>query len=384
MRIALVSDCYAPRVGGIETQVRNLGQALHAAGHNVTVITATPSGDERGDHVEWDGGVLVRRLTARIPFDLPVNPFAGDALRSDLPGFDVVHIHTGIVSQFARLATDACIDRGIPAIVTWHSHLADATWWYGFANPLRSWAESGIVLTAVSSAAARAVQKSALRDIEVGVLPNLIHDEPWKSSRSRALSRINASFKNSVHEGEAARGELPLRVVTATRLAPRKRVVPLANLSLEAARRGGNLEVSVFGDGSERGRLQALIREGAPVVLRGKVGPNTLAKHYAEADLFVSPVPKEAFGIAALEARACGLPVIYRRGAGIEEFITHGFDGLEVGDDQEMAAALTMLSKHPDRLRTMRQNALTNPIKHTWDQGLETYLDLYAQVASAK
>ncbi len=392
MRIALVSDPYPPRVGGIETQVRNLGQALSRAGHDVTVITATPSGDQRGDHTEWDGPVLVRRLTARIPFDLPVNPYAAPVLRRDLPDFDVVHIHSGIVSPFARLAIDACVDRGIPAIVTWHSHLIDATWWYGFANPLRKWVQAGITLTAVSSAAARAVEESARGSVHVGVLPNLIEDEPWNTSRKRALSNfiseggagLNGSSQRSTNSEladgsttEDGAGTRPLRVVTATRLAPRKRVVPLAKLSSKASDHGANLQISVFGDGPERGRLERLIRAGAPLVLKGKVKPDVLADAYASADVFVSPVVKEAFGIAALEARACGLPVIYRSGSGVEEFITHGFDGLQVGSDDEMAAALAMLSQHPERLSALRSNALENRITHTWTLGLDTYLDLY-------
>ena len=43
MRVALLSDCYPPRLGGIETQVRDLGRQLLAAGHEVHVYTATGS-----------------------------------------------------------------------------------------------------------------------------------------------------------------------------------------------------------------------------------------------------------------------------------------------------------------------------------------------------
>ena len=377
MRIALVSDPYSPRVGGIETQVRNLGQALSRAGHDVTVITATPSGAQRGDHTEQDGDVLVRRLTARIPFNLPVNPYAGLVLRRDLPDFDVVHIHSGIVSPFARQAIDACVARRIPAIVTWHSHLIDATWWYRFANPLHKWERSGLTLTAVSSAAARAVEKAARGAVQVGVLPNLIEDEPWETSRKRALSNFISEGGAGTRPPYEAGPSRPLQIVTATRLAPRKRVVPLAELTSKAAERGADIQVSVFGDGPEKKRLEALIRNGAPLTLQGKVDANALANAYASADLFVSPVVKEAFGIAALEARACGLPVIYRIGSGIKEFLTHGFDGLELYSDDEMAAAVAMLSTHPQRLQFLRRNALENRITHTWTRGLDTYLDLY-------
>lgn len=48
MKIALVSDWYRPRVGGIEFQIESLAARLVAAGHAVTVITPTPGGDADG------------------------------------------------------------------------------------------------------------------------------------------------------------------------------------------------------------------------------------------------------------------------------------------------------------------------------------------------
>lgn len=365
MRVALVSDPYSPRVGGIETQVRNLGQALSNAGLDVTVITATPTGDTRGDTLELDGDVTVRRITTRVPFDLPVNPFAKQSLIDALPTFDVVHIHTGVVSPFARLAVQACIETGTRAILTWHSHLMDATWWYGFANPLPHWEQAGITLSAVSSAAAKAVEDSARGAVRVAVLPNLTFDEPWESARQDALADLRKA-------SDSPSAQRSIRAVTATRLAPRKRVVQLARI----AKRAG-VDVDVYGAGALEGVLSHPEVSGGLLHLRGKVKPQELATSYANADLFVSPVIKEAFGIAALEARACGLPVIYRKGSGIEDFITHGVDGLQVDSDEEMAAALKMFASHPERLQRMRSYALTHPIQHTWDKGLSQYLDLY-------
>lgn len=361
MRIALVSDPYSPRVGGIETQVRNLGQALAAAGHSVTVITATPTTSPRGDFTELDGEVTVRRLTAHIPLDLPVNPFAREALEQALPSFDVVHIHMGLVSPFARMAVQACIKTGTRAILTWHSHLGGSTWWYGAVNPLPAWESAGIRLTAVSAPAARAVATAARGNAQVAVLPNLIFDEPWEQARQAALPHFNEEATSA-----------PLRAVTATRLAPRKRVLQLA----EIARRA-RVDVHVYGDGCLRPALARPGLSGGRLHLHGKVMSTQLADAYTRAEVFVSPVVKEAFGIAALEARACGLPVIYRQGSGIEEFITHGRDGLETSSDKEMAAALAMLAKHPQRLKKLREYALQNRITHTWSRGLQTYLELY-------
>ena len=74
----VLTDCYPPRLGGIESQVRDLSRQLVLAGHEVEVFTATtgPNG-ERGGHVSTgDDGVTVHRLAIPLPGGIPVNPFA--------------------------------------------------------------------------------------------------------------------------------------------------------------------------------------------------------------------------------------------------------------------------------------------------------------------
>ena len=64
MRIVHVSDCYLPRLGGIEVQVRSIALAQQRRGDEVAVITATP-GDSTADP-----GISVIRLDARLPFEI--------------------------------------------------------------------------------------------------------------------------------------------------------------------------------------------------------------------------------------------------------------------------------------------------------------------------
>ena len=107
MRVLIVSDCYAPRLGGIETQVRDLARNLRLAGHEPAVVTATPVGDGRGRSVERADGFPVYRTTAHLPSELPVHPRAGRELDDLLSRLrpDVVHAHsvfTGIhVGRYA-------------------------------------------------------------------------------------------------------------------------------------------------------------------------------------------------------------------------------------------------------------------------------------------
>ena len=67
MKVALLSDCYPPRTGGIESQVGDLAAQLAAAGHEVEVFTATAGGAGTEE-------VRVHRLSTPLSMGLPVNP----------------------------------------------------------------------------------------------------------------------------------------------------------------------------------------------------------------------------------------------------------------------------------------------------------------------
>ncbi len=69
----MISDCYPPRVGGIESQVRDLSRRLVDAGHEVEVFTATNGAEgQRGGVIELVDGIRVHRLGRRVPFGLPL------------------------------------------------------------------------------------------------------------------------------------------------------------------------------------------------------------------------------------------------------------------------------------------------------------------------
>ena len=85
MKVALLTDCYLPRLGGIEVQTHDLAAQLQARGHEVEVFTATLG--ERGERhgfVEDVDGVPVHRMAIQLPWQLPVNPFAQPEVRRRL------------------------------------------------------------------------------------------------------------------------------------------------------------------------------------------------------------------------------------------------------------------------------------------------------------
>ena len=354
MKVALLSDCYLPRLGGIEVQTHDLAQHLRLAGHDVEVFTAT-----RGSEGEMHGavtvvdGVPVHRMAARIPWELPVNPFAPAELRRRLAegGFDVAHVQTGVVSPFAWDATRVALGIGLPTAMTWHCMLAGVAPAFRVAGFVRRWAARGVAMSAVSDVAAAPLRRLLGPASTVGVLPNGIDVGRWAV-------------------GAVPREPGPLRLVTAMRLAARKRPTALVELVADAARTAGrgSVTLTILGEGPDRRKVEALVRRRGLdwVSLPGRVSRDELRQRYAAADVYLSPARLESFGIAALEARTVGLPVIARSGSGIGEFVTHGVNGLVVSSDSQMADAIARLAADPHAVARMRAWNVTHQPSQDW------------------
>lgn len=346
----MLTDCYLPRLGGIEVQVHDLSQRLVERGHEVEVFTATTGSEgQRWGAVELVDGIPVHRLAIPLPGGLPVNPLAPLTLRKALRRFDVAHIHMGVVSPFAVDAARVVDRLGMPAVMTWHCVLDRAEAVVDRLGVVRRWAAEGMVMTAVSTIAAAPVRR--IIGADVTVLPNGIDTSAWRCPPRPLLDDPQARF------------------VTAMRLAPRKRPLPLIEMMarVRAAAPKVDVRLEIFGDGPQRGDVEkAITRLGAHgwVTLAGRVSREELLARYAVADVYVSPAELESFGIAALEARTVGLPIVARAGTGIGEFVTDDVNGYLAESDDEMVRRLTTLAVHQSvRGRMAAYNRATPPIQ---------------------
>jgi len=366
-----VSDCYAPRTGGIETQVRDLARAQVRAGHEVHVLTATPGPHgEGGGLVEDDDGVQVHRLGTHMPFDLPVNPAAPPRMRALLREVapDVVHVHAGVVSPFAYDGARVARRAGVPLAITWHCMLDGLVPALRGAARLGGWRGAPAALSAVSAAAAERVH--GVFGVPVGVLPNGMDLDQWVPEPAEVAAESSV-----------------LRCVATMRLAPRKRGLALLAIVEDAMTQlePGQLTVEVLGDGPTRAAMGRRVRRrglSESVTLRGRLSRDQVRAAYRHADVFVAPAVLEAFGIAALEARAAGLVVVARRGTGIEEFITDELDGLLVDDDAGMARALVRLATDGALLESLRGHARAHRPMQGWRVTLAAAQAEYARAAA--
>jgi glycosyltransferase involved in cell wall biosynthesis len=377
VKIALLSDCYLPRLGGIEVQVHDLARRLQGRGHDVEVFTATPGPQgERGGFVDEVDGVAVHRMALRLPFDLPVNPLAPPELRRRLRegGFDVAHVHTGVVSPFAFDSARVALAAGVPTAMTWHCVLARTETFFRLAGYVRRWAARGVAMSAVSAMAAEPLQRMVGDAGEVAVLPNGIDVAEW------------APAGDASRRGRAD----GIRMVSAMRLATRKRPMPLLRIMTrvrELVPARTSLSLDLLGEGPDRARLERYVAGhdmSAWVRMPGRVSREELRATYAGSHLYLAPTVLESFGIATLEARTAGLPVVARHGSGVEEFVQDGVSGLLADGDEAMAGCIARLAVDDDLRERLTRHNETVPPAQSWEHVVEVAEGEYARAGAAR
>jgi L-malate glycosyltransferase len=139
-------------------------------------------------------------------------------------------------------------------------------------------------------------------------------------------------------------------------------------------------KILFVGDGPERNNLERLCRElnlCGSVIFVGKV--NDTAHVLEISDLFILPSETESFGLAALEAMACGVPVISSNTGGIPEVNIHGETGFlsNVGDTDDMAKNALEILTNDDLFIEMRNNAFKRAKVFCIEKVLPMYEEIY-------
>jgi D-inositol-3-phosphate glycosyltransferase len=109
-----------------------------------------------------------------------------------------------------------------------------------------------------------------------------------------------------------------------------------------------------------------------------------LAEVYRAADVVAVPSHNESFGLVALEAQACGTPVVAAEVGGLPVAVSHGHSGLLVpghGAD-EWADALAGVALRPDRRAALSTGAVAHARRFSWDRTTDALLDTYAEASA--
>jgi glycosyltransferase involved in cell wall biosynthesis len=120
------------------------------------------------------------------------------------------------------------------------------------------------------------------------------------------------------------------------------------------------------------------------VSMPGRVSRDRLRELHWDSDLYLTTARLEAFGIAALEARAAGLAVVARSGTGVEDFVEHAVSGLLAPDDAGLARAVATLAGDPGvRARITTHNRTVPPVQD-WPDVVAATVAEYERAIAAK
>jgi alpha-1,6-mannosyltransferase len=363
MRIVRLANFVAPHSGGLRTSLAELGAGYLAAGHEpVLVIPGERDGDERCAQ----GRVITLRA--------PRLPFTG--------GYRVLWRRRRLARLLAALRPDAL-------------EVSDRTTlrWTG------RWArEHGVPAVMVSHESVTALLKLTLLRLTRLGLDRAVAD--WLNRRTaRAYHRVicttgwAAAEFGRIDAGNVVRvplgvdldtfslqagrvrtryvGEGQILLVHCGRLSAEKK--PQRSLATLATLRAAGMPVRlvVAGDGPLRSRLaRRAARAGLPVTFAGFLpGRADLAALLASADVAIAPGPAETFGLAALEALACGTPVVVSAESALPEVV--GEAGASV-PGEDLAAGVRALLARPERSR--RAAARARAEQYDWGTAVRGFL----------
>jgi len=346
--------CY-PTYGGSGVVATELGMELAARGHEIHFISyAMPTrlnpANERIYFHEVE--TTTYPLFDHPPYTLALAVKMAEVAES--APLDLLHVHYAIPhSVSALLAREMSAPRRLPFITTLHG--TDITLVGNDRSYLpitRFSIEQSDGVTAISEYLRdRTVQEFDIRR-PIEVIRNFVNCDLYCRSEDRSL-----------RNEWATNGEPVLMHLSNFR--PVKRVTDVIEIfALVRAKMPAKLVM--IGDGPDHGAAEHLVRQkklGRDVFFLGKQA--RIQDFLGVADLFLLPSDLESFGLAALEAMACEVPVVATNVGGVPEVVTHGVDGFLVAPRDVAGAAKYAIEilLRADRGREMGKQARINARK---------------------
>ena len=370
MRIGMV--CY-PTFGGSGVVATELGKALAAQGHEVHFITYDQPvrlGSFRPNVYYHEVRISKYPLFDYPPYELVLASKMVEVARQQK--LDLLHVHYAIPhasSAYTAKRILASSGVNLPVITTLHGTDITLLGKDPSFEPVISFAinESDAV-TAVSSSLRSDTYKLFGINCDIDVIPNFICPQHFANL-------------GSAHDRSEFAAEDEALVCHVSNFRPVKRVEDVVRTFARLVEQRP-ARLMMVGDGPDRPAAERLARElglGDKVSFLGKL-KNPL-EALSIADLFLLPSESESFGLAALEAMACGVPVVASEAGGLPEVIRHGVSGMlaPVGDVDTMGdhAAFLLDPAHHERFRNQaRERAARFGI----DTVLPAYLEAYDRI----
>jgi N-acetyl-alpha-D-glucosaminyl L-malate synthase BshA len=371
MKIGII--CY-PTYGGSGVVATELGKALAGVGHEVHFITYTqpPRLDFFSENIFYhEVSVASYPLFEYLPYESALASKMVDVTVNEQ--LDLIHVHYAIPhASAAYLAKQILKYKGIhvPVITTLHGTDITLVGRDPSFEPVVTFSinESDGV-TAVSESLRDDTYSSFEILSNIEVIPNFID-----------LNRFQKQPKDHFKAAICPHGEKLLMHTSNFRKV--KRIQDIIQVFAKVQKQVPS-KLLLVGDGPERSGIEALCRDlgvSADVRFLGKL--DTIEEALSLADLFFLTSEKESFGLAALEAMACEVPVISSNAGGIPEVNIHGVTGFvsEIGDIDDMVANTVKMLTDEALHTQMKANALARAKDFSLEKILPMYERYYEKV----
>jgi len=319
MKVALIHDHLA-QDGGAEKVLKVFAEMFPEA-PIFTLLSEKNNVDKYYKNRKIDTSIIqklpggVKHYQWYMPF-MPMAVEFFDLSEFDLVISDSASFAKGVITKPTTLHIDYC---HTPTRYLWsdtHSYINELKYnkWFKklislVLNYIRMWdrlaADRVDVFIANSEIVKKRIKKYYHRDSEIIYPP--VNTEFYNLSEKLADEKLQAENY----------------FLCGCRLAPYKRI----DLLVEAFKAMPDKKLKIFGNGVDSARLQKIANNATNIEFLGRVEDETLAKLYYNAKALIHP-QEEDFGISAVEAMACGTPVIAFRKGGAEETILENKTGI--------------------------------------------------------
>ncbi len=371
MRIGMV---LYPTFGGSGVLATELGKALAKKGHEIHFISyRQPARLEAFLENVFFHEVSIPKypLFDYAPYETALAGKIVEIVRSNK--LDLLHVHYAIPHASAALLAKQILaedNKDIPVLTTLHGTDITLVGREASYEPVVSWSIN-------NSDAVTAVSKSLVEDTlehfqvkkEVLMIPNFID-----------FDRFNKKPKEHFKKAIAPNNEKIL--VHTSNFRKVKRVDDVIRL-FHIVQHEIPSKLLLIGDGPERSNIEKTCRELKvcdKVTFLGK--QEAIEEILSVCDLFILPSERESFGLSALEAMACEVPVISTNAGGLAEVNIHGKTGYtsEIGNYEEMAQFALDLLQNEEKLESFRHAALEQAKKFNLEDIRLQYIELYKKL----
>ena len=364
LRIAIFTETFLPKVDGVVSILCLMLRRMNELGHEVILF------GPRGGPAEYEGAEIVGIGGPPAPFypELRVNIPRRDIWRR-VQAFDpdVIHmVHPVVLGPFGLSYARRL---NAPTLASFHTHLAAYAEHYGF----------GFLAPIYWFYARQLHNRSDVTLCTSTAMRDELRDQGFKRVRwwTRGIDTElfcpgprNDEMRYRLTNGNPER----FLVVNVGRQAPEKGLMALRDHFFPQE----GVSLALIGDGPSHKALQEHYR-GTPTVFPGYLHGADLVDAYRAADAFIFPSTTETFGLVALEAMACRVPVIAAHTRGVLDTVVDGVNGLffDPAHPEEIGEQVRKLRDDPALRDRLAENALVHARSRSWRATMDQLIDYY-------